>query len=622
MHRTMRKNSTKAASLLLGLTLGGSVWGQAAPSAPPATPVAQAPGKDAVPQAAPLVVLPPPTSQNPPKPGDAPNGPVPQAPVPRPPEQPVLRPGKIVLSIGGSQKVQALSKKKILKATSPQPNVVRISPIEGDPTSVLLTGLESGAIRITLIDEDKNEEQIDVLVQVDVEYLKTVLKMAAPTSAITPIPGTNNTIILTGWVAHSEEVEAIVKATAGVVGGMDKVTNLLRVGGVMQVQLDVAIALVSRDKMRFMNFNFINDGVNHVLASTIGSGFQIPSPAAVAGVFPANSLINIAPVGTPGGNASNLFLGVFNSKQDFYGLLQALKTESLAKELAWPSLICMSGKSASFQSGGQQAVPVPSGLGQIGIQYQPFGTTLEVLPIVLGNGRIYLDIKPGVSSLNAANGTTISGTTVPGLNVQSLHTTVELEPGQSMVLGGLVQRDVQATTSKIPVLGELPYLGAAFSSKSFDETETELLICVTANLVDSMSCDQAPKVLPGEETRSPDDFELFLEGIMEAPRGPRQVFHDHHYVPAYKNGPTASTYPCAGAGNCGASGCTTPVAGVVGSPAPSGVVAGKTQASDPAPVAASLQAPTPTDARAPVTDFPAPTVLPPTLPSSRGGPDR
>jgi pilus assembly protein CpaC len=73
-----------------------------------------------------------------------------------------------------------------------------------------------------------------------------------------------------------------------------------------------------------------------------------------------------------------------------------------------------------------------------------------------------------------------------------------------------------------------------------------LVVMVTPYLVDAQSCDQVAKLLPGQETRSPDDFELFLEGILEAPRGPRPVFHGNRYVPAYRNGPTAELFPCAG----------------------------------------------------------------------------
>jgi pilus assembly protein CpaC len=342
-----------------------------------------------------------------------------------------------------------------------------------------------------------------------------------------------------------------------VAGGVDHVINALRVGGVMQVQLDVKIATVSREAMRRMSFDFFTDGLHHTFASTVGQGFLIPA-GAIGGAFPGLPTIANS-IGQPSGAPANLFLGLFNDKQDFFGLLQALRNENLIKVLAEPTLITLSGKSASFISGGEQAIPVPAGLGQVGVQFEEFGTRLNFLPIMLGDGKIWLEVEPEISDLNPAFGTVINGTSVPGRSTQRVHTTVMLEPGQTFVLGGLVERRVTASTVKVPVLGDLPFLGAAFSAKSFDETETELLITVTPYLVDGQSCDQAPKVFPGQETRSPDDFELFLEGILEAPRGPRQVFPDGHYKPAFMNGPSASTYPCApnGAGNCKTPGCAT-----------------------------------------------------------------
>jgi pilus assembly protein CpaC len=123
---------------------------------------------------------------------------------------------------------------------------------------------------------------------------------------------------------------------------------------------------------------------------------------------------------------------------------------------------------------------------------------------------------------------------------------VIIEDGQTLAIGGLIQNQVVAHTVKVPVLGDLPYLGAAFSSKTFLETEMELVVLVTPHLVDPMACNQVPHLVPGQETRSPDDCELFLEGILEAPRGPREVCQGGRYVPAYKNGPTADVFPCAG----------------------------------------------------------------------------
>jgi pilus assembly protein CpaC len=213
----------------------------------------------------------------------------------------------------------------------------------------------------------------------------------------------------------------------------------------------------------------------------------------------------------------------------------------------------LSGRTASLLDGGEQAIPVPAGLGQVGTQFEEFGTRLNFLPIVLGNGKIHLEVEPEVSRLDAASGTSIQGTIVPGRATQRVHTTVEMEDGQTLLLGGLIQRDNNGTTSKVPILGDLPLIGAAFRTVSYTDDETELVVMVTPRLVDPMSCDQLPKYLPGMETRKPDDFELFLEGILEAPRGQRTICPDGHYVPAWKTNGASAQYPCAGNG-CGGAG--------------------------------------------------------------------
>jgi pilus assembly protein CpaC len=139
---------------------------------------------------------------------------------------------------------------------------------------------------------------------------------------------------------------------------------------------------------------------------------------------------------------------------------------------------------------------------------------------------------------------------VAGRATQRIHTTVELETGQTFVIGGLIQKVTTGNANKVPFLGQLPFIGAAFSTKTHTDDETELVVMVTPHLVDAQSADQVVKVLPGQESRSPDDFELFLEGILEAPRGPRAVFVNGRYVPAHRNGPTADLFPCAGSINC------------------------------------------------------------------------
>ena len=136
-----------------------------------------------------------------------------------------------------------------------------------------------------------------------------------------------------------------------------------------------------------------------------------------------------------------------------------------------------------------------------------------------------------------------------------------LESGQTFAIGGLIENQVQATADKVPYLGEIPILSWPFSSTSYQEIETELLFLVTPRLVEAMDCAQVPRRMPGMETRSPDDYELFLEQLLEAPRGQRQVWNGKCYNAAWKCDPNASKYPCVGAvctgpGGYGAAGGT------------------------------------------------------------------
>ena len=478
----------------------------------------------------------------------------------------------LIVPINGTVRLQMASKKPITKVENPKDQVLSIRSVVGDPTTVLVTGQTPDVTTIKLTDVDGREETYQVIVQLDIEYLRTQLRRAVPTANITPIPSSNNAVILAGTVDKVEDVQVVLQVAQSV--GV-QVINALRVGGVQQVQLDVVVASVTRSHTRNFGFDFLTNSKNFFFGSTTAGAVAQPGTTGAGGVLaPAqggNTLI-----GSPA-PTTNLLFGVIHNSWGFLGFLEALRQEGVTKFLAEPRLVTLSGRPASFLVGGEQAVPVPAGLGQVGVQFEEFGTRLNFLPIVLGNGRIHLEVEPEISTLNSANGTAISGVVVPGRNTNRVNTTVELETGQTFVIGGLIQHTIQTNTRKTPVLGDLPFLGVFFSAKADTDIEEELVILVTPHLVDAQSCDQVAKILPGQETRNPDDFELFLEGILEAPRGPRQVFKDGHYVPAYKNGPSADQFPCAGNGTgpnggCGAGGCGAGCAG--SAPPPAAVPAG------------------------------------------------
>jgi len=506
----------------------------------------------------------------------------------------------LTVTVGTTTRLQMKGKQVIETVINERENVARITPIEGDATMIQITGLQPGTTQLTLTSrgdpprEKAVTEIIRVIVEIDTGLLRNLLQRTVPTATVVPIPA-GTSIILSGTVEKAEDIDTILGIARNTLGpGAAPAINAMRVGGVQMVQLDVVVARVSRSELRrFALGDFGDNGTNHFLSQGTAGQFGVQT-ATLTGGFPSSSTATLTgSAGSPNGANSNIILSLFNSKQQLFLFLQALRDNNLAKLLAEPHLLTLSGRTAHFNSGGQQAVPQVSGFGgTAGVSFFEFGTTLDFLPIVMGNGRIYLDVTPTITALDPGAGVVIpGGGLVPGRIQQTVHTSIILEDGQTLCLAGLIETTVAASTTKIPVLGDLPFVGAFFSSKQYSEVEQEMVVIVTPHLVDAMACNQVPKLLPGQETRTPDDFELFLEGILEAPRGRREVNHGRRYVPAWQNGPTAQCYPCTaggptqgqpcaavptpagtcgmgggpggagcgcGAGGCGAGGCANP----------------------------------------------------------------
>jgi pilus assembly protein CpaC len=546
----------------------------------------------------------------------------------------------------GAQKTITFDKVPLGGAEVTVGNIVRITPAKDNPKAFTFEGLTPGNTRVTFF-ADKDKKEILAAYEVEVPFmdrvsqLRDLIKKIAPAAAVEvhPLLSTKDlvnekgdkienvkeqtfAVLLTGTVSSVEESRSITEAaerlfpptdlgvlvaTTGLQAASQlrsNVVNQLRIGGVHQIQLEVVVAVVNRSEARSMSFSWNVSGENWFLSSLIGG------PGGLSTVLtpfsPAQTTTALTPTG-----AQNFAFAVLNNKSSVLGFLQMLRTEGLSKILAEPRVTTLSGRPATILSGGETPLILPTGVGAPpSITYKDFGTKVYFLPIVLGNGKILLEVYSEVSAIDQATGVTLPGTSAPGFKVRSARTTVQIEDGQTLAIGGLIQNTLVGSISRVPVLGDLPFLGTLFTSKSFAETEEELIILVTPRLVDPVDCTKIPRYLPGRDTRVPDDFELFLEGIMEAPRGQRNViFHPHLYKPAYHGAPNAGQIPCGdtsgfshSGGACGACGTcapgmTRPTAGA----APSGSGTNATSnLSIPTP--GSPQAPAPTS-QVPATNF-------------------
>jgi pilus assembly protein CpaC len=477
----------------------------------------------------------------------------------------------LVLPKDSTRQIEMSTRELITDIRSENPKVVKIQALLDNPRAALVTGIAPGTTKVFLTDAKKNTEWLDIRVPLDEEAdreakrneLLDQIRKAVPTASVDVLASGNGTIILSGNVPQAQSVQVIQELAKGVFGLTANIVNGMSIGGVQQVAVEVTIARVNRSRMREMGFSWLNTGRQHFLASSLaGSTFAQTStlPSILA---PAAALSS-----TP-----NVVFGVFNDKAGLFGYLNALTTEGLNKIMAAPSVTTLSGRPGYIVDGGETPILTTGGTGAPTVTYKTFGTVVNFLPIVLGNGKIHLEVRPEISNINAAAGITLSSsvgqTSVPGFDVRSVQVAVQMEDGQTLAIGGLIQNTVDATNAKVPILGDIPFLAFAFTTKTYTEKEEELIILVTPHLVNPMACNQLPKHLPGRETRTSDDFELFLEGILEAPRGQRNLTHP--YTAAYLNSPTASIFPCGdlsgtgdgfgaravGAAGCGAAGCGT-----------------------------------------------------------------
>jgi pilus assembly protein CpaC len=293
-----------------------------------------------------------------------------------------------------------------------------------------------------------------------------------------------------------------------------RIINLLRIPGVHQVMLQVQLAEVNRTGLREVGADILraNPGVGNILATQIG-GAAIGALAAAAGGGVSGSASGAM-------NSNTQAVGVFPSG-DVSVFLRALRRNQLATILAEPNLVAMSGQQASFLAGGEFPVPVPqsgAATGAITIEYKKFGVQLDFVPYVLEDETIRLSVRPEASTIDQSVSIVTAGVSVPGINTRTAATTVEMRQGQTLGIAGLLNVTIEGSTSRIPLLGDLPYLGPLFSNTTQRRVEKELLILVTPYLVAPMNADQVP-CLPGQEIEDPNDLEFYLLNRIEGRTG-------------------------------------------------------------------------------------------------------
>jgi pilus assembly protein CpaC len=449
------------------------------------------------------------------------------------------------------------------------------------PSLLYVLGKDIGNTNVLLWDSGNHLiGTINVTVQHDLEELKRKLAEVLPGEAI-EVRSAKRAIVLSGRVSDTEKMDAAVRIAdqyqeqmqtavnaqqfkqrdgatgsnktagaplssssgvgggGGAGGGESQVINLLQVGGVQQVMIEVKVSEMQRTEVRNLNaqFNSIRNGNTFTWGGVNGGatfppyttpqGYELPvytTTSSLGGLTRwGPAVAEFLP--NPMSIANQGLFGSFLDKNFMFNLaLDAALTQGLAKILAEPNLTTTTGQEAKFLSGGEFPIPISGAFGQAGIQYKDYGVELDFIPVVLSNGHINLKLSISVSELvqTTSLGVTVTAASstfiIPSLTVRSASGTVELRDGQTIGLAGLLNDNMTSAITKFPGLGELPILGALFRSQSYQKGDTELVILVTPHLAKPVSKDKVK--LPTDSYAEPSQLDFYLWGHQEGSSAP------------------------------------------------------------------------------------------------------
>jgi len=421
--------------------------------------------------------------------------------------------------------------KNIPRVQVNNPELLAVTPLSAN--QVQISAKKAGVTQVNLWDEDGQIHTLDILIYGDVRELEVALQTQFPNSSIR-VFRYSEALVLKGFIDQPENVTQIMQLASDYA---PKVVNNITVGGVQQVLLKVRVMEISRTKLR-------NLGVDWAYLGGNGS-FAVNSITEILSFDDAGEILTT--------NGDTFAFGIVDGNQRFLGFLEALEERNIAKILAEPNIVAVSGRPAQFNVGGEFPIIVPQSLGTSSIEFKKYGTQIDFLPIVLGNGKIRLEVRPTISEIDPTLGIQLQGTNVPALTLRQVDTAVEMQAGQTFALAGLVQERTEGEFRGLPYISDLPIIGVPFRKTRNKVNEIELLIMVTPEFVDAMDACDVACCGPGYGTTSPTNCQLYCAGHIEVPSqcNPRLGMT----ACGECGGPGACGGGNCGAGSCGPNGC-------------------------------------------------------------------
>ena len=420
--------------------------------------------------------------------------------------------------LGGVPTTVVVNKSVLLTLKSParlvtitDPEIIAI-PDPSQRKQLLINGKKIGSTNLIVWEENVEKPTFfDVQVVGDRDIIESQIKEYAPNDNIA-VQYARDTVILSGTAKNEQTVkkaEDIAKAYAA------KVLNHIAIDAPQQVLLQVKVAQVDKTSLKKLGISFLVKGATaEGFSNLVGAPSSATTTTTSGGTTTSSSFS-----GTPGIAGSGTGIGSFNPLDVFQAgvsyfpggigaVLQALSTKGLAKILAEPNLMVKSGQEGNFFAGSEIPYSVlvsTGGASTSSIIFKSVGVKVVFKPEVLENGLISLKIDPAEVSSIAG---TLAVNGYPIIDTRDVRTSVELKDGESLVLAGLLQEETIKNMSKIPLLGDIPILGALFRSTQNDLTEKELVFFITPKIV-RPTAPGVPTLLPTDQELTPDEEQEF-----------------------------------------------------------------------------------------------------------------
>jgi pilus assembly protein CpaC len=366
---------------------------------------------------------------------------------------------------------------------------------------ILVLGIKPGTTNLMLRPKDSDTTAVlSVSVSFDRNGIKRKIAESLPSEERIEVRDSNDKVILSGQASSAAAMEMALAIARSFVPEAS-VVNLMQVSGSQQVMLEARVAEISRNSLKDL-------GISTAILDN-GGKWAFSSGLPITGAFGAVDYLDLD--GSPFDNLAVT--------------LEALERKGLAKTLAEPNLVALSGQEANFLAGGEIPIPVAqnSGLANtITVEYKEFGVGLRFTPTVLDRDRINLKLVSEVSAIDPSNAFSVGGgISIPAISTRRAGTSVELGDGQSFAIAGLMQSNMKNAISQFPFLGNIPVLGVLFRSTDFQREESELVIVVTAHLVKPVERNQL--TAPTDVFTPPSDLDQYLLGRLEGKNKERQL---------------------------------------------------------------------------------------------------